>query len=164
MAAEAGRAKSTCAMPRLRWCSIGSSRWTPARRIKLVAVPLAGVALTPSLSADYTRRNAQQLTLKLAVAGDVPLVDFEHAATATAPVAQAVNAAVDGFMRASADAPCVRMSALKLELVLDVQRSAGGGFKVVVPAVSVDAALTHHSVNTLTLDWAHIESRALRAP
>ena len=56
----------------------------------------------------------------------------------------------------------MRLASLKLELVVDVERQASGGFKVVVPAVGVDAASTRRSVNTLTLDWAHIESRALR--
>ncbi|MEO6928594.1 MAG: hypothetical protein ABI190_05455 [Casimicrobiaceae bacterium] len=128
---------------------------------KLVAVPLAGIALAPSASADVTRRNSQQLTLKLAVDGDVPVIDFDHAPAASAPVAQAINAAIDGFMRASSDAPCVRLAALKLELVVDVQRTAAGAFKVVVPAIAIDAGTSRRSVNTLTLDWTHIVSRAL---
>ncbi|MEO8850078.1 MAG: hypothetical protein ABI440_15800, partial [Casimicrobiaceae bacterium] len=128
---------------------------------KLVAVPLAGIALAPSASADVTRRNSQQLTLKLGVEGDVPVLDFDHAPAASAPVAQAINAAIDGFMRTSADAPCVRLTALKLELVVDVQRTAAGAFKVVVPAIAIDTGATRRSVNTLTLDWTHIVSRAL---
>jgi hypothetical protein len=130
--------------------------------VKLVAVPLGGIALAPSLAGDASRRNAQQLTLKLAVAGDAPIVDFDHATIASAPVAQAINAAIDGFMRAGTDGPCVRLAALKLELVVDVVRQASGGFKVVVPAIGIDVASTRRSVNTLSLEWAHIESRALR--
>ena len=129
--------------------------------VKLVAVPLGAVALSPSLGYEASRRNAQQLTLKLAVAGDAPVVDFDRATVAVAPVAQAINGAIDGFMRSGSDGPCVRLASLKLELVVDVERQASGGFKVVVPAVGVDAASTRRSVNTRTHDWAHIESRAL---
>lgn len=130
--------------------------------VKLVAVPLGGVALSPAFAYDASRRNAQQLTLKLAVAGDAPVVDFDRATVAVAPVAKAINAAIDGFMRSGSDGPCVRLASLRLELVVDVERQASGGFRVVVPAVGIDAAATRRSVNTLTLDWAHIESRALR--
>jgi len=147
----------TLVMERIEQAEAGAS-------VKLLAVPLAGAALTPSLSADAKRSNTQQLTVKLAIAGDVPTVDFDHADAASAPVAQAVNAAIDGFMRADTGAPCVRLASLKLELVVDVQRVAGGGFKVVVPAIAINAEATHRNVNTLTLEWAHIESRALRAP
>ena len=130
--------------------------------VRLVAVPLAGIGVSPSLAADTSRRHSQQMTLKLAVAGDVPAVDFERAPVAVAPVAQAVNAAIDGFMRSGNTAPCVQLTALKLVLVVDAERQASGGFKVVVPAIGLDAAASRRDVNTLTLDWAKIDSRALR--
>ena len=79
-----------------------------------------------------------------------------------APVARAINAAIDGFMRAGGDKPCIRLAALKLELVVDVARDASGGFHVVVPALALDAGAGERRVNTLVLEWAHIESRALR--
>jgi hypothetical protein len=145
----------TLVMDRLEQVETGAA-------IKLVAVPLAGFALSPSIGADQSRKNSQQLTLKLAIAGNVPVVDFDHATPASAPVAQAINAAIDGFMRSGGDAPCVRLASLKLELVVDVERQASGGFKVVVPAIGFDASATRRSVNTLMLDWAHIESRAIR--
>jgi len=118
--------------------------------------------VSPSLGADSSRRNSQQMTLKLAVAGDVPVVDFDHAPVATAPVAQAINAAIDGFMRSGNAAPCMRLASLKLVLVVDAERQASGGFKVVVPAIGLDAAASRRDVNTLTLEWSKIDSRALR--
>ncbi len=130
--------------------------------VKLVAVPLAGIAAASSLAADASRRHSQQMTLKLAAAGDVPVVDFDHATLATAPVAQAINAAIDGFMRSGSAAPCLRLASLKLVLVVDAERQAGGGFKVVVPAIGFDAAASQRDVNTLTLEWSKIDSRALR--
>jgi hypothetical protein len=145
----------TLAMERLEQVESGAT-------VKLVAIPLAGIAIAPSAALDASRRNSQQLTLKLAVTGDSPAVDIDHAADASAPVAQAINAAIDGFMRAGSDGPCVRLAALKLELVVDITREASGGFKVIVPALGIDATASRRSVNTLTLDWAHIESRAVR--
>lgn len=130
--------------------------------IKLLAVPLGGAGLSPSLVADASRRHSQQMTLKLAVAGDVPVVDFDRAPVATAPVAQAINAAIDGFMRSGTAAPCLRLASLKLVLVVDAERQAGGGFKVVVPAIGFDAEASRRDVNSLTLEWSKIESRALR--
>lgn len=145
----------TLVMNRLQQVEAGAT-------VKLVAVPLAGVAISPSIGADASRKDTQTLTLKLAVAGDVPVVDFDGVPVASAPVAQSINAAIDGFMRSGADRPCLRLASLKLALVVDVQRQASGAFKVVVPAFAFDAGTSRRSVNTLTLDWAHIESRAIR--
>ncbi len=130
--------------------------------IKLVAVPLGALLLSPSAGADYTRKAGQQLTLKLAVSGPTARVDIDHAPLATTPVAQALNAAIDGFVRSDNAAPCLQMTALKLELVVDVKRSADGGFKVVVPAVAADASASTRNVNTLTLNWERIASNRVR--
>lgn len=130
--------------------------------VRMVAVPLGAVTVAPSLGADGARKRTQELTLKLAVAGDTTIVDFDHAAQTAAPVARAINAAIDGFMRAGRDKPCIRLAGLKLELVVDVARDASGGFRVVVPALALDASAGERRVNTLVLEWAHIESRALR--
>jgi hypothetical protein len=130
--------------------------------VRLVAVPLAGLALTPSLAAGQTQKRTQSLSLKLAVEGPAGVVDFDHAPPARSPVARTINAAIDGFMRAGADKPCIRLATLKLALVVDVARDASGTFRVVVPAFGVDAGASERRVNTLTLDWSKIESRALR--
>lgn len=130
--------------------------------IRLVAVPLAGLAVTPSVAAEASQKRTQSLSLKLAVEGPAGAVDFDHAPPATSPVARTINAAIDGFMRAGADGPCIRLATLKLVLVVDVARDASGTFRVVVPALGVDAGASERRVNTLTLDWAKIESRALR--
>lgn len=126
--------------------------------VRLVALPLAGAALQPTLSGDYERRAARTLVVKLAAAGNAPVVDLDSAPAVTRPVAQALNAAIDGFMRSAAQEPCVRLTALKLTLVIDVERKAGGGFRIVVPAVSLNAGGGTQSVNTLTLEWAHVGS------
>jgi hypothetical protein len=73
-------------------------------------------------------------------------------------VAQALNAAIDGFVRSAARAPCVRMAGLKLTLVLDVEAKAEGGFRITVPALRVNADASRRAVNTLTLEWAHVAS------
>ncbi len=65
-------------------------------------------------------------------------------------------------MRSSAQAPCVRLTALKLTFVLDVERSAGGGFKLVVPAAQLGIDASRRDVNTLTLAWDKVVSNALR--
>ena len=129
--------------------------------VKLVAVPLGALAVAPSLGADATRKSAQTLTVKLAVTGTTAAVDIDHAPPAHGPVAQALNAAIDGFIRSDNAAPCLQMTALKLELVVDVARSAEGGFKVVVPAVGFQAGRSDRAVNTLTLDWERIASNRL---
>jgi hypothetical protein len=126
--------------------------------VKLVAVPLGAVALAPYGSLDATRSAQRTLVLKLEVAGPAQVHDVDTAPAATRPVAQALNAAIDGFMRSAAREPCVRMSALRLTLVLDVERKAEGGFRIVVPALRVAATAGTEAVNTLTLDWAHVAS------
>ena len=126
--------------------------------VRLVAVPLGSVALEPAFAGDLERRNARTLTLKLEADGDAPIVDVEHAPPSTRPVAQALNAAIDGFMRSSSRAPCVRLTALKLTLVLDVEATASGGFRITVPALRVGVDGASKAVNTLTLEWAHVAS------
>jgi hypothetical protein len=130
--------------------------------VKLVALPLGALAVSPGLSAEASGKRSQTLSVKLAAAGDAPVVDLAHAPSARSPVARAVNAAIDGFMRAGRDPPCVRLTALHLVLVVDVTRDASGAFKVVVPALAFDAGASERNANTLTLDWARIESRPLR--
>ena len=130
--------------------------------IRLVALPLAGTLATPSLSGSAARRSSQDITIKLEVAGDAPVHDIDGASGARSPLALTVNAAIDGFVRSSADAPCIRLAALKLQFVLDVERAAGGGFKIVVPAAQLAAEGTRRDVNTLTLTWDRIVSNALR--
>jgi hypothetical protein len=130
--------------------------------IRLVALPLAGGAVTPGLSGSVARRSSQDMTIKLDVAGDAPVHDIDDVPRAGSALAQTVNAAIDGFMRSSADAPCIRLAALKLQFVLDVERAAGGGFRIVVPPAQVAADATRRDVNTLTLAWDRILSNALR--
>jgi hypothetical protein len=130
--------------------------------IRLVALPLAGGAVTPGLSGSVARRSSQDMTIKLDVAGDAPVHDIDDVPRAGSALAQTVNAAIDGFMRSSADAPCIRLAALKLQFVLDVERAAGGGFRIVVPPAQVAADATRRDVNTLTLAWDRIVSNALR--
>ena len=130
--------------------------------IRLVALPLAGTAATPSLSGSVARRSSQDITIKLDVAGDAPVHDIDEGSRAQSPLALTVNAAIDGFVRSSADAPCIRLAALKLQFVLDVERAAGGGFKIVVPAAQLAAEGAQRDVNTLTLSWDRIVSNALR--
>jgi hypothetical protein len=101
------------------------------------------------------------LTVKLVVSGPAAAVDIDHAPLAHGPVAQALNAAIDGFIRSDNATPCLQMTALKLELVVDVARSASGGFKVVVPAIGFEAGHVTRDVNTLTLDWERIVSNRL---
>ena len=126
--------------------------------VRLVALPLASVALEPLGSADYARRLARTLVVKLEASGAAPVVDVDAAPASTRPVAQALNAAIDGFMRSQSREPCLRLTSLKLTLVLDVERKVGGGFRIVVPAVRVDGEAGAQAVNTLTLEWAHVGS------
>jgi len=126
--------------------------------VRLVALPLGSLALEPVASADYDRRAGRTLVLKLEAAGAAPLVDLDSAPASTLPVAQVLNAAIDGFMRSQSREPCLQLTALKLTLVLDVERKAGGGFRIVVPPARVDAAGGVRAVNTLTLEWAHVGS------
>jgi hypothetical protein len=126
--------------------------------VRLVAVPLGNLALEPLFAGDVERRAARTLVIKLEAGGNAPLVDVERAAASTRPVAQALNAAIDGFMRSSSREPCVRLTALKLTLVLDVEANASGGFRITVPAVRAGIDGGAKAVNTLTLDWAHVAS------
>jgi len=130
--------------------------------IKLVAIPLGDVALAPFASASAERKWTQQMTVKLDVTGPSRLFDLGERSTAGGAVAQSVNAAIDGFVRSSADEPCVRLSALKLSLVIDVTHDAAGGFKLVVPAAQLGADASRRDVNTLTLSWDKVVSNALR--
>lgn len=128
--------------------------------IRLVALPLAGASV--ALSGSAARRSSQDMTLKLDVTGDAPVHDIDDAPRAGSALAQTVNAAIDGFVRSSADAPCIRLAALKLQFILDVERAAGGGFRIVVPAAQLAADGSRRDVNTLTLAWDRIDSNALR--
>ena len=130
--------------------------------VRLVALPLAGIAITPFASASATRKWSQDIVLKLDVAGPARLYDAGEVSTATGPVARSLNAAIDGFMRSSAQQPCVRLSSLKLTFVIDVRREAGGGFKLVVPPADVGVDAARRDVNTLTLSWDKVVSNALR--
>jgi hypothetical protein len=131
-------------------------------QVKLIALPLAGVDAAPFASASAGRKWTQEMALKLDVSGPSRLYDVGEATGDAGAVAQAVNAAIDGFMRSSADEPCVRLTALKLTLVVDVARDAGGGFRLVVPNVQIGADASRRDVNTLTLSWDKVVSNALR--
>jgi hypothetical protein len=96
------------------------------------------------------------------VTGPSRLYDAGEAVDDGGAIAQAVNAAIDGFMRSSADEPCVRLTSLRLSLVIDVARDAAGGFKLVVPAAQLGTAASRRDVNTLTLSWDKVVSNALR--
>jgi len=126
--------------------------------VRIVAIPLGGGAIEPTLAADVERRASRTLVVKLEAGGDAPLVDAGRAAPTTRPVAQALNAAIDGFMKSSSRDPCVRLAGLKLTLILDVEQNASGGFRITVPALRAGADATARAVNTLTLDWSHVSS------
>jgi hypothetical protein len=131
-------------------------------QVKLVALPLAGIPAAPFASATGERKWTQQLLVKRDVTGPSRLYDIGEAPVGGGAVAQSINAAIDGFMRSSADEPCVRLAALKLTLVIDVERDAAGGFKLTAPAVQVGAGASRRDVNTLTLTWDKVVSNALR--
>lgn len=151
-------------------------------QLRLVALPLAGVALAPFASASATRKWSQEIALKLDVAGPSRLYDVgdpstatgavrgsstatgavPRSSTATGAVARSLNAAIDGFMRSSTQEPCIRLLSLKLTFVVDVEQTAGGGFKLVVPAAQLGIDASRHDVNTLTLNWDKVLSNALR--
>ena len=126
--------------------------------VRLIALPLGATAVEPAFGADYDRRAARTLVVKLSATGSAPIVDVDSAPAASRPVAQALNAAIDGFMRSQSDEPCLHLTGLKLTLVIDVERKAEGGFRVVVPSVSLNAGRGTQAVNTLTLEWAHVGS------
>jgi hypothetical protein len=130
-------------------------------QVRLVALPLAGVGLSPFGSASSARKWTQEMALKLDVAGPARLYAVGEASDGGA-VATSVNAALDGFMRSSAAEPCVRLTSLKLTFIIDVARDAAGGFKLVVPAAQVGVEASRRDVNTLTLTWDKVVSNALR--
>jgi len=130
--------------------------------VRLVAIPLAGGAIAPLASASAARKWTQEMTVKLDVSGPARLHDVGELTEAGGAVARSVNAAIDGFMRSSTQEPCIRLTSLKLTFVLDVERSAGGGFKLVVPVVQAGVDASRRDVNTLTLTWDKVVSNALR--
>ncbi|HKU87351.1 MAG TPA: hypothetical protein VJV77_13535 [Casimicrobiaceae bacterium] len=130
--------------------------------IRLVALPLAGLSVSPFAAAAASRKWTQDIVLKLDVVGPARIYDIGERTNATGAVARSLNAAIDGFMRSSADEPCIRLSALKLSFVIDVRREAGGGFKLVVPPAEVGVDATRRDVNALTLTWDKVMSNALR--
>ena len=131
-------------------------------QVRLVAIPLGAVALVPYAGANATRKATHELVLKFDVSGPSRTYEVGEETADGAAVARSVNEAIDAFMRSSADEPCVRLTSLRLTLVLDVVRSAGGGFKLVVPAADAGFELARRDVNTLTLHWDKIASNALR--
>lgn len=130
--------------------------------VRLVAVPLGATAVAPFASATTARKWSQEIVVKLDVAGPSRLYDAAEPSTATGSLARSLNAAIDGFVRSSADEPCIRLGALKLTFVVDVRQDAGGGFRLVVPAAELGIDASRRDVNTLTLSWDKIESNALR--
>ena len=131
-------------------------------QIRLVAIPLGTVALVPSFSASAGRKSTHEMALKFDVTGPSRVYDIGEATSEGGAVARSVNEAIDAFMRSSADEPCVRLTSLRLTLVLDVERGAGGGFRLVVPAADAGLDLAQRDVNTLTLHWDKVVSNALR--
>ena len=130
--------------------------------LRLVALPLAGAAVAPFASAGIAHKWTQDIVLKLDVAGPARLFELGEPGGEAGSVAASVNAAIDGFMRSSAEAPCIRLSSLKLTFVVDVRQQAGGGFKLVVPAAEAGIDTARRDVNTLTLAWDRVVSNALR--
>ena len=131
-------------------------------QVRLVALPLAGIGLSPFGSASSARKWTQEMALKLDVAGPARLYAVGEASDGGGAVATSVNAALDGFMRSSAAEPCVRLTSLKLTFIVDVARDAAGGFKLVVPAAQFGVEASRRDVNTLTLTWDKVVSNALR--
>lgn len=130
--------------------------------VKLVAVPLFGVGATPILGAKSAHKSVQDLTVKLDVDGPAPVYTLGSTPAAHSQLARTVNAAIDAFMRSSASEPCIHLASLRLQLVLDVEHQAGGGFRIVVPPASLAGELARQDVNTLTISWDKVESNALR--
>lgn len=131
-------------------------------QLRLVALPLAGAGIAPFGLASSARKWTQEMALKLDVAGPARLYEVGEAPDAGGAVARSVNAALDGFMRSSAAEPCVRLTSIKLTLIVDVEREAGGGFRLVVPAAQFGVDASRRDVNTLTLTWDKVVSNALR--
>lgn len=130
--------------------------------LKLVAVPLFGAAATPLLTAQAARRSVQDLTLKLDIDGPAPVYAPGSTPEAHSALARSLNAAIDAFVRSGAAQPCIRLAGLRLQVVLDVERDAGGGLRIVVPPASLSGELARQDVNTLTIAWERIQSNALR--
>jgi hypothetical protein len=131
-------------------------------QIRLVALPLAGFGVAPFASASSARKFTQDMVVKLDVTGPSRLHDLDEPPGDAGAVAQSVNAAIDGFMRSSTAEPCVRLTSLKLAFIIDVERDAAGGFRLVVPVAQAGADATRRDVNTLTLAWDKVVSNALR--
>lgn len=131
-------------------------------QLRLVAFPLGAVVVSPFAAASAGRKWSQDIVMKLEVAGATKIHDIGEPSTSVGSVARALNAAIDGFMRSSSDEPCIRLSSLKLTLVIDVRRDASGGFKLVVPAAELGIDASQRDVNTLTLSWDKVVSNALR--
>jgi len=131
-------------------------------QVRLVAIPLAGGSVSPFVSAAASRKWTQDFVLKLDVVGASRIYDIDQAAVATGAVARSLNAAIDGFVRSSAEEPCIRLSSLKLTFVIDVRQDASGGFKLVVPIAEAGVDAARRDVNTLTLTWDKVVSNALR--
>ena len=131
-------------------------------QLRLVALPLAGFALSPFASAAASRKWTQDVVLKLDVAGPARLYDVGEPSVAAGPVARTLNAAIDGFVRSSTQEPCIRLASLKLTFVIDVRQDAGGGFKLAVPAGEIGLDAARRDVNTLTVSWDKVVSNALR--
>lgn len=130
--------------------------------VKLVAEPLFGSAGTLALKAQGSRKSARNLTIRLDVDGPAPVYAAGSAPEARSALARTLNAAIDAFMRSSASQPCVRLAGLAFEFVLDVEREAGGAFRIVVPAVSLGGAAAREDLNTLTISWDKVQSNAVR--
>jgi hypothetical protein len=114
-----------------------------------------------STSAACGTAEPREVDLRNATIG-LDLQRVGEAATAGGAVARSVNAALDGFTRSSAAEPCVRLTSLKLTFIVDVQRDAAGGFKLVVPAAQLGVDTSRRDINTLTLTWDKVVSNALR--
>ena len=130
--------------------------------LRVVALPLGGVVVSPFATAAGARKWTQEMVLKLDVAGPSRLYEAGETSQALGSIARNLNAAIDGFVRSSADEPCIRLSSLKLTFVIDVRQDAGGGFKVIVPPAELGIDAGRRDVNTLTLSWDRIQSNALR--
>jgi hypothetical protein len=131
-------------------------------QLRLVAIPLGSIAIVPTASGSAGRKWTQEMALKLDVTGPARIYDVGEATSGGGAVARSVNEAIDAFMRSSRDEPCVRLASLKLTLVVDVQRAAGGGFRLVVPPAEAGVDVARRDVNTLTLVWDKVVSNALR--
>jgi hypothetical protein len=130
--------------------------------VRHVAIPLGSLAFVPYASASAGRKWTQDMALKFDVTGPSRVYEVGEEVPGAGEVAKSVNAAIDAFMRSSAEPPCVRLTSLKLTLVIDVERAAGGGFKLVVPPTDVGLDLVRRDVNTLTLSWDKVVSNALQ--